>query len=588
MSFETALAPPQDISVTSGDVTLSATVYPNPGKPALLFVHGYPDNSHCWDATIAELRADFHIATYDVRGAGKSDIPKKVSAYRMERLIEDQLAVLEQVLPDEKVHLVAHDWGSIQTWNAIMDPRITDRVVSYTSLSGLSFDHAGEWLRTRVKQGHVGAAMRQMLKSWYMFAFQIPGFGHVMWTPFMGKNWHKLLGRREKSRVPLNPHQLSDGRNGIKLYRANLFRHFLRPDPKPIDLPIQILVLTEDPFVSPALFCDHGTFLDRLWRRDLAVPHWLPFKDPALLASHIREFVLHMEGAPETPALARARKRARPPKGKFGGRQLLITGAGGGIGRQTALAFAREGADVIVSDINPAAAEETARLIRELGVEARVFVANVASHDDMDALARFVDEEAGPIDLVVNNAGIGMAGSQLEMTREAWDRILGINLGGVIEGSRLFGSRMVAARSGGHIVNVVSASAFAPTRMFPAYAVSKAAALMQTESLRGELAEHKIGVTAACPGFVDTGIAQATEYVGSSTDEQKAQRDSADKMYKRRAFTPEQVAQSILKAVVKNKPIALIGTEAYVIRAIQRFFPSLGRQIAKIPMRQPD
>mgnify|MGYP000504153827 CR=1 FL=1 len=353
-------------------------------------------------------------------------------------------------------------------------------------------------------------------------------------------------------------------------------------------LPIQLLVLTEDPFVSPALFCDHGTFLDRLWRRDLAVPHWLPFKDPALLASHIREFVLHMEGAPETPALARARKRAHPPKGKYGGRQLLITGAGGGIGRQTALAFAREGADVIVSDINPEAAEETAALIRDLGVDAKVFIANVADRADMDALARFVDEEAGPVDLVVNNAGIGMAGGQLEMTREAWDRVLGINLGGLIEGSRLFGERMVAARSGGHIVNVVSASAFAPTRAFPAYAVSKAAALMQTESLRGELAEHKIGVTAACPGFVDTGIAQATEYVGASEDDQKARRNKADTMYKRRAFTPEQVAKAILKAVEKNKPIALIGAEAYIARTVQRFFPSLGRQFAKVSLPQPD
>jgi len=585
MAFETPAH--QELTVTSGDVTLSARLYPNPGKPALLFVHGYPDNSHCWDATIEALRDEFHIATYDVRGAGRSDIPKKVSAYRMDRLIEDQLAVLEQVLPDQKVHLVAHDWGSIQTWNAIMDPRIADRVVSYTSLSGLSFDHAGQWMRTRFAKGQITTALGQLLKSWYMFAFQIPGFGHVMWTPWMGRNWHKLLGRREKSRVPQNPNQLSDGRNGIKLYRANLFRHMLTPKPKPIDLPIQMLVLTEDPFVSPKLYCDHGTFLDQLWRHDLAVPHWLPFKDPALLAHHIREFVNHQEGAPETPALKRARKRAHPPQGKFGGRHLLITGAGGGIGRQTALAFAREGADVIVSDINEQAAQETAALVRELGVEATVFVANVADRDDWDRLAQFVDDEAGPVDLIINNAGIGMAGEQLEMTREAWDRVLGINLGGLIEGSRLFGSRLVARRSPGHIVNVVSASAFAPTRMFPAYAVSKAAALMQTESLRAELAEHKIGVTAACPGFVDTGIAQATEYVGASDADQKARRNNADTMYKRRAFTPEQVAKSILKAVLKNKPIALIGSEAYVIRFVQRFLPGLGRQFAKIKLPDP-
>lgn len=582
------LPAPQSLRVQSGDVSLSASIYPNPGKPVLLFVHGYPDNSAVWDKVIAPLRARYHIVTYDVRGAGMSDAPRPVRAYKMAHLTEDLIAVIDQACDGGPVHLIAHDWGSIQCWNAIMDTRVAERVASYTTLSGVSIDHLGLWVRKRFAKGEVLTGLNQLVKSWYIYAFHIPFLAEMTWNAGLAKRWHKMLGRQEGVRVEKNPHQLKDGKTGVKLYRANIFPHLLRPDPGPITTPVQLLVLTRDPFVSPGIFSDHADHVDRLWRREIATPHWLPLRDPELLARFIDDFVSYQTGGAETPALARARRKAERLKaGPMGGKQVLITGAGGGIGRCIALAFADEGADIVVSDINEAAAGETARLVREKGAQAQICVADVSDPASMDALAAFVDEVTGPIDIAVNNAGIGMAGGQLEMTREAWARILGINLMGVIEGSRLFGARMVADRQPGHIVNTVSASAFLPTRAFPAYAVSKAAALMQSESLRGELAEHGIGVTAACPGFVDTGIAQATEYVGTSENDQAARRNNADAMYKRRAYTPEKVAAKVLKAVKKNKPIALIGAEAWIGRGVQRFAPALGRAFARLKLPAP-
>ena len=580
----------QTYDIQSGDVRLSAYHWPNPGKPKLLFVHGYPDNASVWDGTIDALKGDYEIIAYDVRGAGRSDRPKRTSAYKMAQLTDDMITVIDAISPDEPVHLIAHDWGSIQSWNAIMDDRIKQRVKSYTSLSGVSIDHLGQWIGRRFKQGQWGKAFGQLLKSWYIYMFHLPFFDRIMWTRWFSKRWHIGLGRSEGARIPENPTQLEDGRFGVKLYRANVFPHLLRPNPGPIETPVQMLILTKDPFVSPAIFSDHAEICPQLWRHEIATPHWLPFRDPKLLAAKVSTFVQHLEGAPESASLKRARLRAQTGKGvsegAFAGKQALITGAGGGIGRSTALALAAEGADILISDIDQSAAETTATMVRDLGRNADIFPCDVSKAEDWDALAGWVDEVAGPVDIMVNNAGIGMSGELMQMDRAAWDRVMGINLGGVVEGSRLFGERMIRNRSGGHIVNVCSAAGFTPSRMFPGYATSKAAALMLTECLRAEMAEHDVGVTAVCPGFVDTGIAMATEYVGSSDEDQRASRENADTMYKRRAYTPDQVAAIIIKAIKKNKPMALAGAEAIVMRGIQRFTPSLGRAAAKLNLNK--
>jgi pimeloyl-ACP methyl ester carboxylesterase len=111
------------------------------------------------------------VIAYDVRGAGESDRPASRAAYRMTQLSDVLAAVLDAVSPDRPVHLLGHDWGSIQLWQPLSEPRFDGRVATFTSISGPSLDHAGAWMRDR---RHAGASLRQLLMSTYMVAFQIP------------------------------------------------------------------------------------------------------------------------------------------------------------------------------------------------------------------------------------------------------------------------------------------------------------------------------------------------------------------------------------------------------------------------------
>jgi pimeloyl-ACP methyl ester carboxylesterase len=108
--------------VTSSDGT-SLVVYERGdlGAPTVLLVHGYPDNHAVWDAVAEDLAADQHVVTYDVRGIGASDKPRERAAYRVDRLVDDLFAVAGAVSPDSPVHVVGHDWGSVQAWEAMVD-----------------------------------------------------------------------------------------------------------------------------------------------------------------------------------------------------------------------------------------------------------------------------------------------------------------------------------------------------------------------------------------------------------------------------------------------------------------------------------
>ena len=191
-------------------------------------------------------------------------------------------------------------------------------------------------------------------------------------------------------------------------------------------------------------------------------------------------------------------------------------------------------------------------------------------------------QEWGGIDILINNAGIGMAGGILQTEHDDWQRILNVNLWGVINGSRIFAKQMVARGEGGHIVNVASAAAFTPSKTFPAYATTKAACFMLSECMRAELADDGVGVSTVCPGFVDTGIATATHYVGREADVQEQLRKKANQLYKRRAFPAERVAKAIVLGIVRNKAVVLIGAESIAARWLQRISPMLSRRVARV------
>jgi len=254
------------------------------------------------------------------------------------------------------------------------------------------------------------------------------------------------------------------------------------------------------------------------------------------------------------------------------GRTALVTGAGSGIGRETALAFARRGADLVVCDVNHQGLDETAARIRSLsrgGVSSHVV--DVADARQMADFAAAVHARVAAVDLLMNNAGIGIGGGFLDTSLEDWEWILGVNLRGVIHGCHFFVPRMVERGAGGHVINVASAAGYVATSDLAAYCTTKFGVLGLSEALRDELAAHRIGVTTVCPGLINTPITRSAKLVGRDASE--ALREEMVRVYERRNYTPERVARNILKAVARNRAVAPIAAEAWLLYYAKRFFP---------------
>lgn len=556
----------------------------HPDRPTLLFVHGYPDNSEIWDRIADALGDDdYQLLTYDVRGAGASSAPTGLAAYTLETLRDDLFAVIDALSPDRPVHLVGHDWGSIQAWEAVTEPGAQRRIASYTSLSGPCLDHVGESLRD-TGTGDLAGRLAQLAKSWYIGAFHVPGLAPMAWKLGLGDAWPRLLQRSERISAPANPTQARDGAQGVALYRANILPRLRRPRERYTTIPVQLLVARRDRYVGPALADLAQRWSGALWRRELNTGHWGPLLHHAeLTARYLREFVAHIEGAPACEALRRARvsRDTLPDSGKL----VVITGAGSGIGRETALAFGGRGATVLCTDIDAESAEHSAERIRAAGGRALSRKADVGNARSMEALARYVDKQLGAPDIVVNNAGIGLAGPLLETSVQDWKQVLDVNLWGVIHGCRLFARQMIDQAKAGHIVNVSSASAYLPSRALPAYATSKSAVLTLTECLRAELAEQGIGVSAICPGIIDTPITGRTRFVGVDDAEQGRRRDAARRFYQRRGFTPDRVAAAIVTAVQGNRAEVPVSLEANGMRLVGRLAPALARRLARLEIK---
>ena len=278
----------------------------------------------------------------------------------------------------------------------------------------------------------------------------------------------------------------TDAANSLKVYRANYFRSIVsaRTDHY-VDVPVQVIVNTKDQFVRPHVYADTHNWVPRLWRRDIHAGHWSPMSHPPTIARSVHELVDFLEGKPPSRALLRAQVGRQ--REYFGDTLVSVTGAGSGIGRATALEFAREGAEVVVSDVDEAGVKETAAQIAARGGIAHAYTLDVADADAVERFAEQVCAEHGVPDIVVNNAGVGHAGMFLDTPRDEYDRVLDINFGGVVNGCRSFGRRLVDRGTGGHIVNVSSMAAYSPQQSMNAYATSKAAVFMFGDCLRAEL-----------------------------------------------------------------------------------------------------
>ena len=266
---------------------------------------------------------------------------------------------------------------------------------------------------------------------------------------------------------------------------------------------------------------------------------------------------------------------------KFDKQLVVVTGAGSGIGRATALAFAANGARLVAADVNLAAATSVCELIRERGGQAHARQVDVADSGDMERFAVWVRAELGVPDVVVNNAGIAIIGPFFAHTEEDWQRIIGVNLLGVVRGCRLFGAQMAERGQGGHLVNIASAASYAPEPSLPAYSATKAAVRMLSECLRAELAEAGIGVTAICPGFTTTSIARSARLVGIPAVEEERVKEGLVRALRRRRFPPQKVARAVLLAVLRDRAVVPVNAEAKIAYALSLAAPQALRALAR-------
>lgn len=560
--------------ITTDGVTLRVYESGPLDAPTVICVHGYPDDHTVWDGVAAELAPRYRVVSYDVRGAGESGKPRSRPAYRLDQLAEDLAAVVNAVSPARPVHLLAHDWGAVATWHAVTGEWLRGRVASYTSISGPCLDHAGHWFRARLRRPTPRALRElasQLAASWYIGFFQLPLLPELVWRTGLGQ---RVLAALEPTGAPA----VSDAVHGLQLYRANMLPRLAQPGGRTTDIPVQVLAPRRDPFLTVSLQTDVQRWVSNLAVRVLPGGHWLPRSKPEVVARCVSELIEHAEGGPEMRALRRARVRGG---GRFAGNLVVITGAGSGIGRACALEFAECGAEVVATDIDQQAAERTAVLARTLGARAHAYHVDVADGGAVEKFATVLREEHGVPDIVINNAGIAVAGPFLDTTVAEWERIIDVNLWGVIHGCRVLGGLLVEGGAGGTIVNIASAAAYLPSRTLPAYATTKAAVLALSQCLRGELAEHGIGVVAICPGFVHTNITSATRFVGLDSSAEHTARQRATALYRRRNFTPQRAAREILRAVERNAAIVPVTPEAKVGLLVSRLTPGLLRSLAR-------
>ncbi|BBY30584.1 SDR family oxidoreductase [Mycolicibacterium sediminis] len=578
-------------TVRSADgVTLSCHEEGTTDGPTVVLVHGWPDSHVLWDGVVPLLADRFRVVRYDNRGVGGSDAPRPVSAYTMQRFADDVAAVIGAVSPDEPVHVLGHDWGSVGVWEYLARPDASARIASFTSVSGPSTDHLNRFVIDNLKRPYLPRrflrALVQVLRLTYMAAFSVPVLAPALVRVAFRAG---AMGRVLRTRDGIPAHRIhhsttfaADAATSMKVYPANYFRALAggRKDHR-VDVPVQLIVNARDPFVRPYLYDDADRWMSRLWRRDVPAGHWAPMSHPQVLATAVTELADLIGGA--APARGLLRAQVGRPRGHFGDMLVSVTGAGSGIGRETALAFAREGADVIASDVDEASAKATAATIAAAGGTAFAYALDVSDADAVEAFADRVCAEHGVPDVVVNNAGIGHAGSFLDTPAEQWDRVLDVNLGGVVNGCRSFARRLVERGTGGHVVNVSSMAAYAPLQAMNAYCTSKAAVYMFSDCLRAELSSAGIGLTTVCPGVIDTNIVHTTRFDAppGKAGQVSGRRRQLEAMFAARHYGPDKVAKAIVSAVRKNKPIRPVAPEAYLLYGTSRIAPQALRSTAR-------
>lgn len=258
---------------------------------------------------------------------------------------------------------------------------------------------------------------------------------------------------------------------------------------------------------------------------------------------------------------------------RFKDKVVLITGGNSGIGEALAMAFASEGARLILTARDAQRLESVRERCASLGAQVETFAADVTDEALVQALAGHVHASHAAVDVLVNNAGVVMAGLLTEVETADWRRLHDINVMGVVHVCRAFLPRMMARQQGGHVVNMASASGLIGMRGMSTYSATKFAVVGLSECLRGELKRSRIGVSVICPGYVKTPIAGKVKLVGVLASESAKKR--IDREFEQNAVSAELVAQQTLQAIRHNKSLTVIGRQARMGWLIKRWAPAL-------------
>ncbi|TCJ29458.1 alpha/beta fold hydrolase [Nocardioides jejuensis] len=285
---------------TADGIELAVQASGNPDGPTVVLVHGFPDDHSAWDGVVDRLAADHRVVTYDTRGTGSSSRPRRIADYRLDELAADLQAVIDHVDTGDGVHLVGHDWGSVQGWHLVTGEGARG-VRSYTSISGGCVDHIPGWVARQAKARRFRAIAAMWKSPLYMGLFSIP-----LLAPLLAR-----LGVFDPTiRLALNvferPEQGEGTRPGpsarrnapsIRIYAANVFPRLLRPDGRGgTDVPVQVLTPLCDIFVPAVTQGDPHPEVRTVEIREVPGGHWAPTYNPGAVAGPIRDWIARHPG----------------------------------------------------------------------------------------------------------------------------------------------------------------------------------------------------------------------------------------------------------------------------------------------------
>ena len=284
-------------TVRNGDIELAVFESGDPASPTILLVHGWPDTHQLWHAVVEHLVADFHVVAYDTRGMGATTDPGAVEAFALPELASDLFAVADAVSPDSPVHVLGHDWGSVQAWEAVCDDRAAERIASFTSISGPNIDHLSHWVRHNISSPTVDGLLAvgaQALSSAYVAFFVSPAAPPLFRRFATRQRWEGFLERSEGITPDPADHAdslVDDMVSGLRYYRANVGRGLGGPRERRTAVPVLQLVPTKDPAIRGASYDETPMWVDRVQRRDLPYGHWVPLSHPEVVAEETARFI---------------------------------------------------------------------------------------------------------------------------------------------------------------------------------------------------------------------------------------------------------------------------------------------------------